>query len=101
MHGQGESDRRKSARLDMEQQLVQISWINGNGATITRDVKCVDVSQGGVQVELDCAIDIGKLVVIVFHPHKSHFKSYETEVLRCTQQQHGWFNLGLKFIDMQ
>lgn len=101
MNGQGYSERRQSARLDMEQQLVQINWINGNGATISRDVKCVDVSNGGLQVEVDCPIEVDKLVVVLFHPHEANCKSYESVVLRCVQQEHGWFNIGLKFIDMQ
>jgi len=98
MNGSGQGERRSSLRVDMEKQLVSISWIEETGTTITRDVMCIDVSNGGLQIELERSIPIDTLVVVLFSPNRTSCRSYETRVLRTLQQEHGWFNIGLQFI---
>ena len=98
MNGSGFLDRRSSVRLDMEKQLVAISWIDDNGTTVSRDVMCIDVSNGGLQIELERPLTIGITVIVVFNPNEKNFQSHETKVLRSVQQEHGWFNIGLQFI---
>ena len=98
MNGSGYVERRNSKRLDMEKQLITISWIETTGSTVVREVTCVDVSNGGLQVELDKPLPIDTTVVVIFNPNHPQCQSYETRVLRSVLQEHGWFNIGLQFI---
>jgi len=98
MKGSGYLERRSSKRLDMEKQIISISWIENFGNTTTKEVICVDVSNGGLQVELEHPLPIDTTVVVVFTPNRAECQSYETKVLRSIQQDHGWFNIGLQFI---
>jgi len=98
MKGSGYSERRSSMRLDMEKQIISISWIENFGNIVTKDVMCIDVSNGGLQIELDHPLDIDITVVVIFTPNESQYRSYETRVLRSVQQEHGWFNIGLQFL---
>ena len=98
MKGTGIFERRSSARLDMEKKLITISWIDELGETLTRDVMCIDVSNGGLQIELERPLEIGAIVIVIFTPNLAQCQSFETRVLRSVQQKHGWFNIGLQFI---
>ena len=97
----GSYERRESLRLDMEKQIVSIHWNSPNGDRLTRDVMCVDVSNGGFQLELDFPIPTDTLVSILFQPHLPESQSYQGKVLRTILQEHGWYNVALKFLDKE
>lgn len=96
MNGAGNYDRRDSARLDMEKQIISISWNEGD-EDYSRDVMCFDVSGGGFQIEMEKPLPIGTRVSVLFSPYHPECRTYAAEVLRLTRQEHGWFNIGLQF----
>lgn len=97
MNGSGHFERRESARLDMEKQIVSVTW-EQDGKWVARDVMCFDVSRGGFQIEMEQPIPVGSLVKVLFLPHQPQCKTFEAKVLRITRCEHGWFNIGLQFI---
>lgn len=96
MNGNSYFERRESARLDMEKQIISISW-ESEGKRFNRDVMCFDVSQGGFQIEVEVPIPIDTQVSVLFRPHEPECKAFEASVLRLARLSHGWFNIGLQF----
>lgn len=97
MNGNGYNERRDSMRIDMEKSLVSLSFIDESGNNKQRDVICVDVSNGGLQVEMDAPLPLRGEVDIVFRGSPTP-KVFRATVLRCNQQDHGWFTIGLQYI---
>ncbi|MCD8558499.1 MAG: PilZ domain-containing protein [Shewanella xiamenensis] len=94
-----EFERRSSARLDMEKHLITLRWQQGSLPPQQRDVVCLDVSTGGLLLELDTPLPHQSLVEVQFNTGHEPAATYMAEVLRCEQQQHGWFSIGLKFLN--
>jgi c-di-GMP-binding flagellar brake protein YcgR len=97
MTDQGFNERRSSLRLDMEKQLISISWQNTSGKTSNRDVMCLDVSNGGLKISLETYIEAGTEVQVKFSQSDLPEQAYVANVIRCIQQPHGWFDVGLQF----
>lgn len=96
MSGTGNYERRESARIDMEKQLISISW-SAEGQKYTRDVMCIDVSGGGLQIELDRPLPTGTVIQLSFQ-QGSDCHDLCAKVLRSVLQEHGWFTIGLMLI---
>jgi hypothetical protein len=97
MSESGFEERRSSARLDMEKQMVSIKWTDANKQSQKRLVTCMDVSRGGLKLELEVAIPVDSLVEVQLTPENLSPQTFQAKVIRCAQLEHGWFNIGLKF----
>lgn len=91
----GHDERRRSQRLDMENELVNINWTNQDGQKFSRDVLCVDVSSRGLKVELMQALNEQQIVEIVFKANQEHRVTKKCSVIRCCMQSSGWFEVAL------
>ena len=98
MNGSSKDDyeRRKSFRLDMEKEFVDISWQNENGTETTKKIICLDFSQGGLKLECDNKIPVNIAVVITFQAAATNSQKLFGKVLRCTKQENGWFEVALQ-----
>jgi len=90
-------DRRDSLRLDMEKQLITVSWQGENERQYIRDVMCLDISKGGIKFSIERDIEIDTQVKVQFKPHQIDSKIYLARVLRSVKQDHGWYDIGLIF----
>lgn len=90
-------DRRSSMRLDMEKELISIVWQDQQGQPQSRDVMCVDVSNGGLKFSLEQSIAIDTPVQVFFKPRQTLTTLRHATVIRVQQQPHGWFDIGLIF----
>lgn len=97
MSESGFSDRRASARLDMEKQVVYIRWKDESSTLQSRQATCLDVSRGGFKLELELSIPVNTFVEIQFTPESVSERQFKAKVIRCTQLKHGWYNIGLQF----
>ena len=88
-------DRRQSFRLDMEKELVDISWTDEQGQTVTKKIVCVDFSKGGLKLDCDRAIPVNTEVMVTFQQAAPHSQQLPGRVIRCIQQPNGWFELAL------
>jgi len=91
-----DDERRQSFRIDMEKELVDISWTDEKGNKQQRKIVCLDFSRGGLKVDCDQAIPISSNIEILFkaaHPTSQTLKGI---VLRCIQGDSGWYHIALQ-----
>jgi len=91
-----EDERRQSFRIDMEKELVDMSWTDENGNVLQRKIVCLDFSRGGLKVDCDHIIPIGTSVEIVFKRAHPDSQKLSGKVLRCIQTDSGWYHIGLQ-----
>ncbi|WP_440875253.1 PilZ domain-containing protein [Thalassotalea sp. PLHSN55] len=94
-----ETERRKSFRIDMEKELVDIVWTDSNGNQRQKKIACLDFSRGGLRLDCDQAIDANTAVTVVFKQAAAKSQTLDGKVLRCIQQDSGWFEIALVLVD--
>ena len=94
-----DAERRQSFRLDMEKELVDISWENEIGQTINKKIVCVDFSKGGLKLDCDQSIPINTQVTIRFRAAATNNQIITGKIIRCLKQNTGWFELAVKLDD--
>ena len=90
-----EIERRQSFRLDMEKELVDIAWESPQGQVIKKKVACLDFSKGGLRIDSDLAIDVDTPISVTFKAQSVQNQTLKGKVLRCVQQETGWFDIAL------
>jgi len=88
-------ERRKSFRLDMEKELVDITWSDENGNHKKKKIACLDFSRGGLKLDCDEQIPVSTIVTVIFKAANPRSQKLEGKVLRCLKQKNGWFEVGL------
>ncbi|MEW6989736.1 PilZ domain-containing protein [Colwelliaceae bacterium 6441] len=96
---QNGSERRQSFRLDMEKELVDITWTTESGQEANKKIVCVDFSKGGLKLDCDQSIAINTEVTLRFKAAAENSQLLKGKVIRCIQQDNGWFELALKLND--
>ncbi len=61
-----ELERRKSFRLDMEKELVDILWTDEQGQERTKKIACLDFARSGLKLDCDIALSTQTKVTIDF-----------------------------------
>jgi len=92
---ESEIERRKFFRLDMEKELVDITWHDDNGNHKKKKIACLDFSRGGLKLDCDEAIPLTTTVTVIFRASDPKSQKLEGKVLRCLKQKNGWFEVGL------
>jgi c-di-GMP-binding flagellar brake protein YcgR len=92
----GEDDRRQAFRIEMENEIIDISWFDKAGEVVTRRIACIDFSRGGLKINCDSAIEIDTLVTIIFRAAHENSQNLKGKVLRCLKQNNGWFDIGIQ-----
>jgi len=92
-------ERRKSFRLDMEKELVDIEWTNDDGQEQQKKLACLDFSKGGLKLDCDQSIPIQTKVSVVFRQAYPDNQKLVGTVYRCIEQENGWFQIVLKLDD--
>lgn len=91
-----EIERRQSFRLDMEKELVDISWTDGDGNQRTKKVACLDFSRGGLRIDSDIEMPQDTPVTVIFKANTPGSQSLKGVVVRCIQQKNGWYEVGFQ-----
>ena len=90
-----EAERRKSFRLDMEKELVDIVWTEESGQEQTKNIVCLDFSRGGLRLDCDTSLSVNTAVTVVFKSANAGNQKLYGKVLRCIKQESGWFEIAL------
>jgi len=90
-----ETERRKSFRLDMEKELVDILWTDGDGKAHHKKIACLDFARGGLKLDCDQTIAVDTSVTVVFQSANASSQKLYGKVLRSIKQDNGWFEIGL------
>lgn len=88
-------ERRNSFRLDMEKELVDMTWSDVNGQERVKKIACLDFSRGGLKLDCDEKIEVATAVTVIFKSANANSQKLAGKVLRCTEQDNGWFNIAL------
>ena len=91
-----EIERRQSFRLDMEKELVDISWTDDAGCQRTKKVACLDFSRGGLRIDSDIEMPEETPVTVIFKSNTPGAQSLTGVVVRCIQQENGWYEVGFQ-----
>lgn len=89
---------RQSIRLDMEKELIELSWTTKDGTHISRNAMCIDVSNGGLKVNIDRPIELDTHVKVVFKDKLGGSNIMYAKVIRETLV-HDWFDVAMIFLD--
>ncbi|WDE05566.1 PilZ domain-containing protein [Thalassomonas viridans] len=92
-------ERRGAFRLDMEKELVDVGWTDAGGQQYQKKITCVDFSRTGVRLDSDQPIPLDTKTHILFKAANPGSKSMTGRVIRCKQQDNGWFEIALKLDD--
>jgi len=95
-----ESERRRSFRLDMEKELIDIVWTDDNGDEKRKKIVCLDFSRGGLKVDCDCEIAANSQVTVIFKAANPNSQKLFGKVIRCVKQDNGWFEVALQLTDL-
>lgn len=90
-----EIERRKSFRLDMEKELVDIMWTDENGQEYAKKIACLDFSRGGLRLDCDQSLPLNTAVTVVFKSAHTNTQKLYGKVLRCIKQDTGWYQIAL------
>lgn len=88
-------ERRKSFRLDMEKELVDIFWTDEKGQEHNKKIVCVDFSRGGLKLDCDQNLPINTAVIIVFKSENTSNQKLYGKVFRSIEHESGCFEIGL------
>jgi len=91
-----ESERRRSFRLDMEKELVDIMWKGENGQEKSKKIICLDFARGGLKLDCDIALLVETSVTVIFKSASANNKKLYGKVIRCIKQDTGWFEIALE-----
>ncbi len=96
---QESAERRQSFRLDMEKELVDILWSGDKGQQVKKKIVCVDFSKGGLRLDCDQEIPVNTEVTVVFQAAAPQSQQLAGRVIRCLQQDNGWYEIALRLAD--
>ncbi len=88
-------ERRSSFRLDMEKELVDIMWTDDKGQERSKKIACLDFARGGLKLDCDIALPIQMAVTVIFKSASANNQKLFGRVLRCIEQDNGWFEIAL------
>jgi hypothetical protein len=91
-----EQERRQAFRIEMENEIIDISWEKSPGELVTRRIACIDFSRGGLKVNCDAEIEVGAFVTIVFRAAEVNSQKLTGKVLRCLKQHNGWYEIAIQ-----
>lgn len=91
-----EIERRQHFRLDMEKELVDICWLDEQGKELRKKVACRDFSRGGLRIDSDIEMAEGLPVIVIFKVNTVGSQSLKGTVLRCMQQDNGWYEIAFQ-----
>jgi hypothetical protein len=94
-----ENERRRNLRLDMEKELIDISWIDEDEQLCKKKIVCLDFARGGLKVSCDQAIPIHTAVNVIFKSADPSSQQLSTKVLRCNNLKNSYFEIALIFTD--
>lgn len=92
-------ERRKSLRLDMEKEMIDIQWVDDSGSQVEKKIACLDFSKGGLKLDCDQAIPINTQATVIFKAAAAHSQQLTGQVIRCIQQDNGWYEVALRLDD--
>jgi hypothetical protein len=89
------AERRSSFRLDMEEELVDITWLDVDGWERTKHLCCLDFSRSGLKFECDEELPIGTAIMVIFTSSNANNQKFAGKILRCNKQESGKFTIAL------
>lgn len=92
-------ERRQSFRLDMEKEMVDITWKNEAGEEKQEKIACLDFSKGGLKLECEHIIPVNTSVIILFKAANPNCQRLFGKVLRCLVQKNGTYQIALRLDD--
>ena len=89
------AERRSSFRLDMEEELVDITWLDADGRERTKHLCCLDFSLSGLKLDCDEELAIGTAIMVIFTSKNTNNQQFAAKVLRCNKQENDKFIIAL------
>lgn len=94
---QPSAERRKSLRIDMEKEIIDLEWSDEQDNVWHRKIACLDVSKGGLKIDADHPIAANTVVKITFQAKHPKAQPKIGKVLRCMKNESGWYHIAIQF----
>ncbi len=88
-------ERRKSFRLDMEKELVDLVWTDDNGQEYINKVTCMDFSRGGLKLYCQQPLSVDTGVTVMFTAAINANHKLSGKVLRCIKREDDCYEVAL------
>jgi c-di-GMP-binding flagellar brake protein YcgR len=92
-------ERRQSFRLDMEEELVDMHYVDNAGNEQQKKIACLDFSRGGLRLSCEYNIPLQTAVTIIFKAANPNSQRLLGKVIRCISQKSGNFEIALRLDD--
>lgn len=89
-------ERRQNFRIDMESELVDVTWHDVEGQAHQMKCSCEDFSKGGLRIEHDFAIAVDTVVEFKFQADHPESRNIKATVVRCIGLSNGKFSIGFQ-----
>ncbi|MEE1675229.1 PilZ domain-containing protein [Agarivorans aestuarii] len=88
-------DRRRSMRLDLENEPVQLTWKDSDGEDQSLEATCIDISRRGLLVKHSNDLQIGTKLIIQFSAEHSDTSEMKAKVARCHRKNFSSYHMFL------
>ncbi|WP_220719242.1 PilZ domain-containing protein [Agarivorans litoreus] len=88
-------DRRRSMRLDLENEPVQLTWQDGEGEDQSIEATCIDISRRGMLVKHSKDLQIGTKLKVQFSPGSGDISEMKAKVARCHRKNFSSYHMFL------
>ncbi|NMP16455.1 MULTISPECIES: PilZ domain-containing protein [unclassified Thalassotalea] len=89
-------ERRQFFRIDMEGELVNVTWRDADGQAHKVKCICADFSKGGLRIEYDYPIAVGTVVDFKFQEDHPESRTLQAKVIRCIETKDAIYSIGFQ-----
>ncbi|MGY5451066.1 PilZ domain-containing protein [Agarivorans sp. MS3-6] len=88
-------ERRRSMRLDLENEPVLLKWMDSNGDAQQLEATCIDISRRGMLILHSDDLQIGTKLTVLFTSEHSEAKEMQAKVARCHRKNFSTYHMFL------
>ncbi|GDY27664.1 MULTISPECIES: PilZ domain-containing protein [unclassified Agarivorans] len=88
-------DRRRSMRLDLENEPVKLMWKNSDGEAESIEATCIDISRRGLLIMHSDDLQIGTKLIIKFATEHADATEMKAKVARCHRKNFTSYHMFL------
>ncbi len=91
-------ERRRSMRLDLEEEPVRLNWLDKDGKEQELEAICIDISKRGMLIVHEQDLTIGTKMTVNFTSENVESEPMYVKVARCHRKNFTSYHIFLLFI---
>lgn len=94
----GFTEKRTSLRINMEEERVQLHWLDHHGAPHTDNAICIDLARRGILFDYPAPFALGELLEVTFNPQTRSENTVKGQVCRCAKRHDNSYHVAIKLL---